>query len=87
MPYEVAPMDVAARDRISGKITEVHGNRIVAQNAENNAISNPSGAESSALGSKSVQIDSVVLDIVEVWPELPEAIKADILAMVRAHAD
>jgi hypothetical protein len=42
------------------------------------------GAKSAALGPKETPIDLGLKTVVEAWPTLPEAIKAGILAMIRA---
>jgi hypothetical protein len=43
-----------------------------------------SGAECGALGAREAPIDADLAAVVDAWPELPSAIKAGILAMVRA---
>ena len=42
-----------------------------------------SGAESGALGAQNAPFDPDLATVVEAWPGLPAAIKADILAMVQ----
>jgi hypothetical protein len=42
------------------------------------------GAESGALGTIPVKIDSELSKLMDAWPMLPDAIKAGILAMVQA---
>jgi hypothetical protein len=44
----------------------------------------PGGAESGALGHESTAIDPALKSLIDAWPTLPEAIRAGILAMVRA---
>jgi hypothetical protein len=56
----------------------------VAENTEKNAHFPLGGAESGAVGARSGAIDGGLPSIVEAWPQLPEAVKADILAIVRA---
>lgn len=56
-----------------------------APNTGETPFSETGGAESDALGAQSALIDPELLALVEAWPELPEAIKANILAMVRSH--
>jgi hypothetical protein len=43
-----------------------------------------SGAECGALGAQNAHLDPDLAAVVEAWPNLPEAIKAGILAMVMA---
>ena len=43
-----------------------------------------SGAECGALGAQGAQGDAGLAAVVDAWPTLPEAIKAGILAIVRA---
>jgi hypothetical protein len=43
-----------------------------------------SGAESGALGAQNGLFDPRLASVIEAWPTLPEAIKAGIVAMVRA---
>jgi hypothetical protein len=44
------------------------------------------GAKSGALGPKETPIDLGLKTVVEAWPTLPEAIKAGMLAMIKAAA-
>jgi hypothetical protein len=46
--------------------------------------SDQSGAESGALGAREAPIDQELAAVVDAWPALPAAIKAGILAMIRA---
>jgi len=46
--------------------------------------SGQSGAESGALGAREAPVDPDLAAVVDAWPTLPAAIKAGILAMVRA---
>jgi len=43
-----------------------------------------SGAECGALDAKKADFDPDLAVVVEAWPKLPEAIRAGILAMIRA---
>ena len=54
---------------------------------KSSALQNPkesSGAESGACDTLNAPQDRDLVRVVEAWPELPEPIKAGILAMVRA---
>jgi hypothetical protein len=42
------------------------------------------GANSGALANESTAIDHALAAIIDAWPTLPEAIRAGILAMIRA---
>ena len=42
------------------------------------------GAESGAVGAQSTLVDADLRAIIEAWPELPDAVKAGILAMIHA---
>ena len=44
----------------------------------------PGGAESGALAPKTPAIDPALAALIDAWPTLPDAIRAGILAMVRA---
>ncbi|MCH7685408.1 MAG: hypothetical protein IH899_01785 [Planctomycetes bacterium] len=50
----------------------------------NNVIQGQGGAESGAVGAQSALMDPDLRAVIEAWPELPDAVKAGILAMVRA---
>ena len=50
----------------------------------NSGVGDQSGAECGALGVQSAPIDPDLRAVIEHWPALPEAIKAGILAMIRA---
>jgi hypothetical protein len=54
------------------------------QTTGNIGITVESGAESGALGAWKEQVDIGLVAVVEAWPRLPQAIKAGILAMIRA---
>jgi hypothetical protein len=47
-------------------------------------VTEPSGTESGALDPQNAILDTELAAIVDVWPVLPEAIRAGILAMIRA---
>jgi hypothetical protein len=49
---------------------------------ENSTNPAPGGARSGALATKA--IDPALAALIDAWPTLPEAIRADILAMVKA---
>jgi hypothetical protein len=42
------------------------------------------GAESGALGTEVAQVDPGLVAVIQAWPHLTEAIRAGILAMIRA---
>ena len=48
------------------------------------AIAETGGAESGALGGEFDPVDPDLAAVIEAWPKLPEAVRAGILAMVRA---
>jgi hypothetical protein len=50
----------------------------------NHATGAHGGAESGALGAREALIDPSLVTVVEAWPKLPEVIKVEILAMIRA---
>ncbi len=50
----------------------------------NQGVGNESGAECGALGAREALNAPGLAEVVEAWPTLPEAIKAGILAMIRA---
>jgi hypothetical protein len=50
----------------------------------NSTISDQSGAESGALGAQNGPDYPDLAEVAQAWPSLPEAIKAGILAMIRA---
>jgi len=47
-------------------------------------VSDQSGAECGAVVARKADSDPGLAAVVEAWPKLPEAIRADILAMIRA---
>ena len=51
------------------------------------AISKTGGAESGAVDARNGLDDADLQAIVECWPDLPQAVKADIVAMVQAAGD
>ena len=60
------------------------GNRTAPENPGETEVSWESGAESGALGAREAPIDADSATVVDAWPTLPEAVKAGVLAMVRA---
>jgi hypothetical protein len=50
----------------------------------NRGVGNQSGAECGALGARDAPLDPDLAAVVDAWPALPAAIKAGILAMIRA---
>jgi hypothetical protein len=52
--------------------------------SEKTPFASTGGAESGALGSEIDSLDPGLAEVVKAWPTLPEAVRADILAMVRA---
>ena len=58
--------------------------RTPAENAGKTGVSDQSGAECGALGAQNAPIDSDLAMVVKRWAGLPEAVRADILAMVTA---
>ena len=52
--------------------------------AEKNAHSGESAALGAAVSAENAPIDPELRSIIERWPDLPDAVKAGILAMVRA---
>ena len=63
---------------------EAAGIELVPQSSGNNGVGKQSGAECGALGAPEAPIDPDLAAVVDAWPRLPEAIKAGILAMIRA---
>jgi hypothetical protein len=57
------------------------------ENPEENALSWDSAAPGAAVDAQNPPIDSDLQAIIEQWPELPDAVKAGILAMVRTPDD
>ena len=57
------------------------------ENPEENALSRDSAAPGAAVGAQNAPIDPGLQAIIERWPELPGAVKAGILAMIRAVGD
>jgi hypothetical protein len=51
---------------------------------ENTTLFPEGGAKSGALAPRSRPIDAALAALIDAWPTLPEAIRAGILAMVRA---
>ena len=56
------------------------------ESPEENAHSRGSAAPGAAVGAENTPIDADLQAIIQRWPELPEAVKAGILAMVRPTA-
>jgi hypothetical protein len=52
----------------------------------NSTIDSQSGAESGALGAGDLPDDAELNAVIDAWPNLPPAIKAGVLAMIRATA-
>jgi len=59
-------------------------NRTPAENAGETGDRDESGAECGAVGARVAEIDPDLAAVVDAWPGLSDAIKAGILAMVRA---
>ena len=57
------------------------------ENPEENALSRDSAAPGAAVGAQNTSIDPDLQAIIERWPELPDTVKAGILAMVRTSGD
>lgn len=68
MTYEVEAAGIELRPNSLGK----HG------------VSRQGGAECGAHDAREVATDSELGELIEAWPSLPEAIKAGILAIIRA---
>ena len=60
------------------------GLELTPDSSGNSSAATQSGAECGALGALSGPFDPDLAAIVEAWPSLPEALRAGILAMVRA---
>ncbi|MBT6158040.1 MAG: hypothetical protein HOK71_09835 [Planctomycetaceae bacterium] len=58
--------------------------RVGAKNPEDNAHSREGAAPGAAVGAEITPIDVDLAAVVDAWPKLPEAIRAGILAMIRA---
>jgi hypothetical protein len=54
------------------------------ENTGKTGVSDQSSAESGALDPQNAILDPELAAVVEAWPALPEAIRAGILAMIRA---
>ena len=65
-------------------MAEVYGNRTNAEIAGKVEIPNQSGAECGADDAESGAADADLEPLIAAWPTLPEAVKADILAMAKA---
>jgi hypothetical protein len=58
--------------------------RTASETPGNTALSAKGGAESGALTPTKTNIDPALSALIDAWPMLPEAIRAGILAMIRA---
>jgi hypothetical protein len=81
-PPHRAVFVAGSENRISK--AEVYGNRTQQGISEKTALLAQAGAESGALTPTSPHIDPALTALISAWPTLPEAIRAGILAMVRA---
>ena len=57
--------------------------RVALENPEKNAHSQASAAQGAAVDSQNEPIDTDLLVIIERWPDLPDALKAGIVAMIQ----
>ena len=93
-PLRVADLGDVVRDdatnrEVSGGGTRTPDTRIMIQrvtpeNTEENAHPENRAAAGAAVDSENVQIDADLRAIVERWADLPDAVKAGIVAMVQA---
>ena len=60
------------------------GIRTPLENTGKTGFSDQSGAKSGALAAREAPSDPDLAELIDAWPTLPEAIRAGILAMVRA---
>jgi hypothetical protein len=74
----------AARVRDSWVEVAGAGTELPPQNEVNFATGGESGAQSGAPGAPNGPVNPDLVAVVEAWPSLPAALKAGILAMVRA---
>jgi hypothetical protein len=70
--------------RIQSKLVEAAGIELPQESAGNWSAAEQSGAKSGALDKQNGPFDAELAEVVQAWPNLPEAIRAGILAMVRA---
>jgi hypothetical protein len=63
---------------------EAAGIELGPQSSGNSALGGQSGAECGARGAQNAPIDPELAAVIDAWPALPAAIKAGILAMIRA---
>lgn len=60
------------------------GFELLQESAGNSTSATQSGAKSGALGAQNGPLDPDLVVVAEAWPGLPDALRAGILAMVRA---
>jgi hypothetical protein len=54
------------------------------ESLDNSHVPESRGAESGALGGDSIPFSPDLVQVITAWPQLPEAMRAGIVAMVRA---
>ena len=81
-----APETIAASDRRArhAKAMGHEGVEPPPENTDKTGVLNQSGAESGALDAQKAELSPELAAVVEAWPKLPPAIRAGILAMIRA---
>ncbi|OHB70149.1 MAG: hypothetical protein A2V70_14805 [Planctomycetes bacterium RBG_13_63_9] len=60
------------------------GFELPSKTSGNQGFTNESGAECGALGAREAPLDPKLAAVIDAWSTLPEAIRAGILAMIRA---
>jgi hypothetical protein len=78
---------VIARQSFAATVNDPSGEDRIRTPPENAAVtgdSAPSGAESGAIEAREAILDPELTAVIDAWPVLPEAIRAGILAMIRA---